>query len=1224
MGVTTNVTFSPHDPNVSYPTMSRLLISLIVLGILTIGRGLAQDAATSRELLIPAVTVEASGQTVETTLTGAVVSLSGQQIVIPPAADTFLWKGGKDAQGGGKGVMLRDARWSQGLIRLDLATLAGKAPIEAAKFRFKMSSVEREGKGAKFLCHRMLVDWSEQATWLKPASDAAPWDGLKPGVHFEAAPFATVSLEAVQKGDLIEIPGFEKALEAWRSGQWENHGFLLLLSGGAIQATFPSREAAGAGSSKDVTLGGPQPQHVTVGFDPQLVRQIVPRPENLESVALRVRVLEKKEVVGKAILAVSVAGGAPLASVPLSSAGADGWVVVPGLSSVIDSSARVELALAVLDAPKPLRISGMAIDRDTPKLAVTLRAAVRPQLFQSPIAPQKGVYTTAKDGHFFYGEKRLRLWGALGKAGFERVKKMGFNAWRMWGPSNEKFYTAESLRTGDFAPVKKGDGSPLDDLDRQYASCKEQGLFVMATQLTGAPMPAKLLAADDSFVAGGEDWAEWKKAILDGAKDIAQFTFFDERLQKAKKKHAGNFLNRTNDYTGRRYAEEECIAIYELNNENGFVLKVLEGESQKWPAYFREKLERRWNQWLANRYPTEAALKTAWGALDAGEKQGAVKLGPTVADRKKFSEARGSDFVRFAIELMEGWNTQLRDFCRQQAPAGTGVAVVPFSFDTQYRGNLPWHYSLAHAGDTATFGMYFWNTQSALAKPPSLYVLDSHTVAGKPTVIYETNSGRPNPYRSEYPLMLAAFASWEDWDAIFFHYWSGEPTDVPDERYLLMPLLPSLASHYWTSVQHQSDPVMCATMAIAGRMFLNGAVAPAPNPAIYEAGAGAIFGYNFHNGVGIRGTAFTRGSRLHFSPEKASGLTLDGQPPSPVEPAASAVASGDSVLWDWPNGRLIIDAPSYKAYVGRSAGAYRFKDGTVLSGLGAPWVSWAMSSADGAPLAEARKLLVASVWDAKNTGFEMNATANLSGPMNQANAVINRGRLPVIQDAVPFTVQFPTKLEANFHAYDFALRETAQIPVSNSNVLRYEGAPLFMGVLEIAQRGQAVETPASSLATNEPSSRAGVAAAISAAPLPGVWSPIHGLTWGSTPESAQEVIRTTKPPLASVTPGTDPSGRKTQSLAGSRFLWDAPADALLTFGGGGLQRIEATFTQPPSFTVAIADYEKQFGPPATKKLTSQEGESVVTWSVKRQEATLSITLSETQGTMRAIFEVLRQ
>ncbi len=161
--------------------------------------GAAQDSAAPRELLLPALQVEASGQAVDPAATGVVASIGTQQTFLRPAADTFLWKGGKDAQGGGKGLLLRDARFSQGLIQLDLEPLSNQLPIESAKLRFKTTGVERAGKGAKIQCHRMLVDWSEQATWSKPASDAPAWDGLKPGVHYEAEPFAMVSLDVRAK-----------------------------------------------------------------------------------------------------------------------------------------------------------------------------------------------------------------------------------------------------------------------------------------------------------------------------------------------------------------------------------------------------------------------------------------------------------------------------------------------------------------------------------------------------------------------------------------------------------------------------------------------------------------------------------------------------------------------------------------------------------------------------------------------------------------------------------------------------------------------------------------------------------------------------------------------------------------------------------------------------------------------------------------------------------------
>jgi hypothetical protein len=85
-------------------------------------------------------------------------------------------------------------------------------------------------------------------------------------------------------------------------------------------------------------------------------------------------------------------------------------------------------------------------------------------------------------------------------------------------------------------------------------------------------------------------------------------------------------------------------------------------------------------------------------------------------------------------------------------------------------------------------------------------------------------------------------------------------------------------------------------------------------------------------------------------------------------------------------------------------------------------------------------------------------------------------------------------------------------------------------------------------------------------------------------------------------------------------LWDAPADIQFAFAAGQLQRIEATFKQPPAFAVAVADYEKQFGPPKTKQIASQEQTSTVTWQAK----SLNVTLTETQGTMKALYETVQQ
>ena len=208
--------------------------------------------------------------------------------------------------------------------------------------------------------------------------------------------------------------------------------------------------------------------------------------------------------------------------------------------------------------------------------------------------------------------------------------------------------------------------------------------------------------------------------------------------------------------------------------------------------------------------------------------------------------------------------------------------------------------------------------------------------------------------------------------------------------------------HYWTAVQHQNDPVMCSAMAVAGQIFLHSAIHAAPKPVVAEVGKNVLFSYDAYHGVPIGQQAFSSGSKMRFEMNKASGLTIDGAAPQAAQRITEAVAGGDEILWDWPNSRLIIDAPTIKAYVGKFTGPYKFKDGIVLSNVSTPFVVFTMASADGRKLTgpdAAQRINMIAVADARNTNFKFNWDVQ-GGPVEMAKAIIDRGRPPVIVDDV--------------------------------------------------------------------------------------------------------------------------------------------------------------------------------------------------------------------------------
>ena len=1174
---------------------------------------------------------------------------------LPVGADTFLWSKGTTPQGQGKGILLRDNRFSEGLIKLDLSSIPKDAEIEKASLVFKISGVENKQQPGTFDCFRILTPWTEDATWVKPQADATEdWNGLKPAKDFDPQAFATAdvaSLDDKEKGgQIVEIPGFEAMLKEWISGAVPNNGFMLTLKGKALQLSLPAREELD--ETRTVMLGGAQNAEMVLVPNLPLFNRVLLKPDDLLNAQVTINLVKLPANVSQGSSAelkvyeaqgTDVASGKLLGSFPIKNFPETGEVTLadlaPSLKTMLASSDdKHDFVLTVEgDGGKPpeIEVRGPMDRKLAPAIKLVLHDYPAAQLFgDRPVSPQPGVYTKVVDGHLTYGGKRLRLWGVVGYPYVDRLVKMGFNAQRVWAPPTgntkpgEGPYTDESAKKGVFAPYQKGDGSLMDKSDAHMADLKAHGFFVMYGGLVPT-MPFPPLLQDDSFIAGGDDWAQWKDAMnMKKAGDPIHYIFVDDRLQKIRKTHAKNILTHVNPYTGKAYGEEENIALYEIFNENGFVEKVLGGELATWPPYFKGELQKRWNQWLLDRYKDDAGLTKAWGSLKAGESLagGTIAPAPDFEARASYPEQRGNDFVEFMVDLEDSFNQDFRSYCRSLFPAGVGVNVVPFSFDTYYRPSLQWAYTQS-LGDVHSQGMYFWDLKSSLDKPPAAYVIDTYTPAQMPTVLYETNAGRPGPFRAEYPIKLAALASYQDWDGVFWHYWS--PTDNPhDVAYLTGTLAPPETTHYWAAVQHQIDPVMDTAMALGGRIFLGNRIPPAKAPDVFKVGKRALFSYSAFRGINVADATFAEGSRILYAPKDDSGVTLNGKEVPPAGRIEQAIASGEDVTWDWPNGRLIIDAPTVKAYVGKVDGDFRFSDGVTLGDVSTPTITFVMVSADGKPFTgpdATKKILMDGVCDAKNTGFDFDYNVQ-GGPLDQAKAVHNHGHEPILVDKVEYKVWFPNQLEGILKNYDFALREANSTAISNSNQVAQQGATPYMDLLEITSWGASAAPPVAqatviakqdySRSNQVSTSTVGDAATTSGAmfPVPGVdWSMDYATTSKHLQDSTLVFTSLSKPDISS-TPD------KLLTLTGAQLptLWNGLADIVLTFSQDKMSKVEVTFQQPPPAEEVITDFSKVLGAPAEKKLDAQYGTTEIHWP--RKAAFPDVFVTESQGVMKIIYQ----
>jgi hypothetical protein len=364
---------------------------------------------------------------------------------------------------------------------------------------------------------------------------------------------------------------------------------------------------------------------------------------------------------------------------------------------------------------------------------------------------------------------------------------------------------------------------------------------------------------------------------------------------------------------------------------------------------------------------------------------------------------------------------------------------------------------------------------------------------------------------------------------------------------------------------------------------------------------------------------------LRFRPENDSEVTVNGAPPPEDKRITEAVRSGEGILWDWPNERLIIDTPTAKAYIGRTAPSYAFQDGITVSGFNTPFIAWSMVSSDGKPLVgpnATTRAYVNGVFDARNTDFDFDWSVS-GGPLQQAAAIRNRGRAPVIVDKVSYTVSFPNTMNYSLASYDFALRQLSDAK-ANSNVARVRQSDAWMSVLNINARGGAAQT----VVDASPGAAHGVAASAalgntSPDTLADVFNPLPGVSWGDDYRATHRKLREAPTRFVAIS-GEDMSNaaNKTITWTGAEVLFDAPADFDVTFANNRMAKITATFKQAPDFAQAVAAYEKRFGTPLQKVLDRAQFETNIgRWQVKSGGRDLAITLTLSQGEMKAIYEL---
>lgn len=224
-------------------------------------------------------------------------------------------------------------------------------------------------------------------------------------------------------------------------------------------------------------------------------------------------------------------------------------------------------------------------------------------------------YIVAKNGHFYESktDTRVRFLGVsfAAHAAFPphadadkvaaRIAKLGINIVRLHHMDNDNWAANAHIWDPAYKDHQHIDAGQLDKLDYLIGQFKKNGVYVNINLHV-----SRQFTPDDGFPASVNNIPTSYDKRVDE---------FDPRMIQLQKNYARDLLTHVNQYTHLSYADDPCVAVVEINNENSLVGEPwgpLGADLDTLPEPFRGELVGLWNKWLAKKYGSDAKIQAAW------------------------------------------------------------------------------------------------------------------------------------------------------------------------------------------------------------------------------------------------------------------------------------------------------------------------------------------------------------------------------------------------------------------------------------------------------------------------------------------------------------------------------------------------------------------------------------------------------------------------------------
>jgi len=563
----------------------------------------------------------------------------------------------------------------------------------------------------------------------------------------------------------------------------------------------------------------------------------------------------------------------------------------------------------------------------------------------------------------------------------ERLQRLGYNAVRL------HHYEGLLVRRGAGDSVHL-DADALDRLDYLFAAFKKRGIYVTTDLYVSRPVQAAEIWPG---ARGRVEMDEFKMLIP-----------VNRRAFENWKTFARNLLNHTNPYTGLAWGRDPALAWLSMINEGNFgnfIGRLSERARKDWTVA--------WNQWLHRTYPNAAALAAAWARDDAAamyERHAIPLVSDRYADRP---DAR--DFARFLVDTECEMIRRMRDFLRNEIGCR---ALITNS--NGWSNPLPWQ--AARLEYDYVDDHFYVDHPHFLERPwrlPSRCAQTNPVTRGvpggahcafvrltdRPFTISEYNYAAPSRYRGIGGILTGAMGALQGWSVIWRFAYSHNRKNL---------FQPQQTGYFDLA----ADPINQAADRAALCLFLRGDMQSAPHTVAIAADpktlrtrpvhlGGVAPSWTALAGVTRVGTYLQAASRRQSVPDLL--LPVPGNAPQDlpadrilnVEPydsdaAARILAAMRERGWLAPGNRTDLAAHRIESETGellmdgaerilrivtpRTVGVWAEAGRTVAAGsieftILDTEATVFVTSLDGRPVPESRRLLITHLTEQQNSGI---------------------------------------------------------------------------------------------------------------------------------------------------------------------------------------------------------------------------------------------------------------